>query len=120
MVTARIHDAREKASEDVIIILVGNKSDLESNRAVPSEEGRKLAQNYGVKYFESSSKNNNNISVVFSSLLDSMMAKEGVPMEESEQTPETDLVEEKVITLDRREKNVKEDMQQREKDFCMC
>lgn len=38
---------RVKDSEDIPIIIVGNKIDMEADRKVPTEEGEKLAQRLG-------------------------------------------------------------------------
>ena len=38
------------------IILVGNKADLSKNRLVSYEEGKAMADSWGVKFFEVSSK----------------------------------------------------------------
>ena len=48
------------------IILVGNKSDVdESSRVVSAEEGRELANQLGIPFFETSSKNASNVDDVF-------------------------------------------------------
>ena len=47
----------QHASENIACILVGNKCDLESQRAVSSEDGRELADFYKLKYIETSAKN---------------------------------------------------------------
>ena len=38
------------------IILLGNKTDLDSQRRVTTDEGVKLAQEWGIKYVEASAK----------------------------------------------------------------
>lgn len=52
------------ASEDVVKILVGNKCDV-TDRKVSYEQAQKLAEQFGVKYFEVSAKDNRNISETF-------------------------------------------------------
>lgn len=49
------------ASENVVKVLVGNKSDC-ADRQVSFEEGKKMADSFGVQFFEVSAKNNSNIS----------------------------------------------------------
>jgi len=57
--------ANEKAS---CIVLVGMKSDLTDERVVSIDEGRQLAESYGIKFFETSSKENSNIDEMFMTL----------------------------------------------------
>ena len=53
------------ASDNVSRILIGNKSDLESQRQVSFEEGQELADHYGVRFLETSAKNSKNVEGVF-------------------------------------------------------
>ena len=46
------------------MILVGNKADLADSRAVSTEEGRILAQKWGIPYIETSAKTKNNVDKV--------------------------------------------------------
>jgi len=50
-----------KDSEDVAIILVGNKSDLVKERQVPTQEGKELAQEFGCPFLETSAKTGENV-----------------------------------------------------------
>ena len=54
------------------VILVGNKCDLEEHRVVTYERGKKLADQLGLEFFETSAKNPQNVIVkqVFERLLD--------------------------------------------------
>ena len=53
-------------SPDSKIILVGNKLDLEGNREVQYEEGKKLVDDYGfLDFFETSAKTGENIKNLF-------------------------------------------------------
>jgi Ras-related protein Ral-A len=58
------HIVQVKGNEDVPIILVGSKCDLESDRDVPSEEGRALAEKWNVQFFETSAKTRHNVDEV--------------------------------------------------------
>eukprot|EP00494_Astrolonche_serrata_P011502 UN11587 len=40
----------QHASESVNKILIGNKCDIENNKAVDKEDGEKLAKEYGVQF----------------------------------------------------------------------
>lgn len=43
-------------NENVVKLLVGNKSDLEASRQVKAEEGKTLADSLGIKFLETSAK----------------------------------------------------------------
>ena len=55
---------QQQASENVCKILVGNKCDM-PDRAVEYEEGRKLADKYGIPFFETSAKSGINVEDTF-------------------------------------------------------
>ena len=55
---------QQQASENVCKILVGNKCDID-NRQVDTEEGRRLADKYGIPFFETSAKSGINIEDTF-------------------------------------------------------
>ncbi|VDK67105.1 unnamed protein product [Onchocerca ochengi] len=56
---------KENAKETVLIILVGNKMDLQSNREVKYEEGRQLAEAYNIAFIETSAKSGQNVQKTF-------------------------------------------------------
>jgi len=56
------------ANENVIKLLVGNKSDLESSRQVKFEEGKEFADSLGVQFIETSAKNSINVEKAFFTL----------------------------------------------------
>ncbi|KAF8395073.1 hypothetical protein HHK36_019013 [Tetracentron sinense] len=57
-----IRNIEQHASDNVNKILVGNKADMdESKRAVPTSKGQALADEYGIKFFETSAKTNLNV-----------------------------------------------------------
>nr|GMC83910.1 Ras-related protein RABE1c [Ipomoea batatas] len=48
-----IRNIEQHASDNVNKILVGNKADMdESKRAMPTSKGQALADEYGIKFFE--------------------------------------------------------------------
>lgn len=64
-----IRNIEQHASDNVNKILVGNKADMdESKRAVPKSKGQALADEYGIKFFETSAKTNLNVEEVFFSI----------------------------------------------------
>jgi Ras-related protein Rab-8A len=60
-----IKQIKKEASDKVSIILVGNKIDMENERVVSNEEGEKIADEYGLKFFECSAKTGVNIEQIF-------------------------------------------------------
>jgi len=61
-----IRNIEQHASDNVNKILVGNKADMdESKRAVPTARGQALADEFGIKFFETSAKTNLNVEQVF-------------------------------------------------------
>ncbi|CAN4090117.1 unnamed protein product [Withania somnifera] len=64
-----IRNIEQHASDNVNKILVGNKADMDkSQRAVPTSKGQTLADEYGIKFFETSAKTNLNVEQVFFSI----------------------------------------------------
>ncbi|KHN33406.1 Ras-related protein RABE1c [Glycine soja] len=64
-----IRNIEQHASDNVNKILVGNKADMdESKRVVPTSKGQALADEYGIKFFETSAKTDLNVEEVFFSI----------------------------------------------------
>uniref|UniRef100_A0A0K8TP14 Uncharacterized protein n=1 Tax=Tabanus bromius TaxID=304241 RepID=A0A0K8TP14_TABBR len=53
----------------VPVVLVGNKTDLHQERAVTTEEGRKLAERWKATFLETSAKQNESVADIFHQLL---------------------------------------------------
>eukprot|EP00981_Chlorochromonas_danica_P000578 scaffold131_cov174-Ochromonas_danica.AAC.15 len=66
--TKWIEDVRNERGNDVIIILVGNKTDLSEKRQVSVEEGEDKANKEGIMFIESSAKAGFNIKALFRKL----------------------------------------------------
>ena len=62
-----MRQVKAKADEGIACILVGNKSDVE-DRCVDFSEGKTLADSYGIKFYETSAKEAQNVNDVFFSL----------------------------------------------------
>lgn len=54
--------------EKVSILLVGNKTDLEADQVVMTNEGREFAKKYGTHFIETSAKDDSNVSEAFTLL----------------------------------------------------
>ena len=63
-----IKDLKEVAPDDCVIMIVGNKSDLNQYRKVEFDEGKNFAQKYNALFFEVSAKNGSNVALVFEQL----------------------------------------------------
>ncbi|CDS41702.1 Rab3 [Echinococcus multilocularis] len=57
------------------VVLVGNKSDLAAERQITAERGRALADTLGLKFFETSAKDNVNVKAVFDLMVDIILEK---------------------------------------------
>ena len=55
----------QHATENVNKILIGNKCDLVEKKVVSAERGQKLADEYGIKFLETSAKSNINVEEAF-------------------------------------------------------
>jgi len=64
-----IAQIRERAPKKVIIFLVGNKIDMETERKIQTEEGQKLADELGFPFYETSAMNGININKTFEDLV---------------------------------------------------
>ena len=95
-----IGELKTNASEDVLIMLVGNKSDLEDKREVQIDETKKKAEQHKIAFCETSALKGNNIEQAFDSLIDEIAKKV-----EKEKLSEVKVIKESIpITLDTNEK----------------
>ena len=63
-----IDDFKSKADEDSVILVIGNKSDLEEKREVDTEEAKLKAEKNKMAFLETSAKNNDNVHKAFLTL----------------------------------------------------
>jgi Ras-related protein Rab-1A len=63
-----MRDIKTRAPPDCDIILCGNKSDLDNDRVVTYDEGKQLADEYGVQFFETSALTGHNVETMFTAL----------------------------------------------------
>ena len=66
-VASWLNECKEMCFKDILICLVGNKTDLESKRVVTKEEGKKFADDNGLLFFETSAQDGTNIEELFNS-----------------------------------------------------
>jgi len=59
----------KEENQDIPIVLVANKCDLEPERVITTDEGKMLAQKFGCPYIEASAKINKNVNETFFELV---------------------------------------------------
>uniref|UniRef100_A0A9J8DCV6 small monomeric GTPase n=1 Tax=Cyprinus carpio carpio TaxID=630221 RepID=A0A9J8DCV6_CYPCA len=67
-IRAWLTEISEYAKKDVVIMLLGNKSDMAAERVITHEEGEKLAKEYGVPFMETSAKTGVNVELAFQAI----------------------------------------------------
>lgn len=60
----RVTQIKTYSWDNAQVVLVGNKADLESARAVSAERAHKLARQLGLEFYETSAKDNTRVSEV--------------------------------------------------------
>ena len=78
-----IEDVRSQRGDDVVIVLVGNKTDLEDKRQVSVKEGEKKAREMDLMFVEASAKSGYNVRHLFRRIAQSLSIIIN-PMEEKE------------------------------------
>ena len=64
-----INNIKEEAPNKVALVLAGNKVDDEKNRKVQESEGKKIADEYSLPFFECSAKSDINVTQTFDALI---------------------------------------------------
>ena len=78
--------SRIKEDDDIPLVVVGNKSDMEEDRAVPRARAFQLAQSWGQKpYFETSARRRTNVDEVFLNLCRQILQKDSARSQMYEQ-----------------------------------
>lgn len=60
-----LEEAKQHAHENMVILLIGNKNDLEHRRAVTTAEGQAFADEHGLLFLETSAKTAFNVETAF-------------------------------------------------------
>ncbi|KAH6919249.1 GTPase [Coprinopsis sp. MPI-PUGE-AT-0042] len=68
-VTRWLKELRDHADSNIVIMLVGNKSDLKHLRAVPTEEAKAFATENGLSFIETSALDASNVEGAFQTIL---------------------------------------------------
>ena len=105
-----IGELKDNASEDVHIMIVGNKSDLEDKREVNTEEVAKKAEQYKIAFCETSALKGKNIEFAFESLVNEITKnvenerKTEIKTEEESKTINLNTEEEKKVNSEEKTK----------------
>uniref|UniRef100_A0A3P9MD96 small monomeric GTPase n=1 Tax=Oryzias latipes TaxID=8090 RepID=A0A3P9MD96_ORYLA len=67
-IRAWLTEIHEYAQSDVVIMLLGNKADMSSERAIRRDEGERLAREYSVPFMETSAKTGVNVELAFTAI----------------------------------------------------
>jgi len=65
---AWVNELQRQADPNIVIALAGNKSDLDSRRAVETETAQEYADEAGLLFFETSAKTAHNVTALFTSI----------------------------------------------------
>merc|ERR1712127_905964 len=76
-------EVEKHASDNISRILVGNKCDLESQRAVSTEEGQELADHYCIRFLETSAKDSKNVEQAFTLMTREIKNRVAITKDES-------------------------------------
>ena len=107
-----ISDLKTNSDENISIVLLGNKSDLESDRKISTEQGREKAEFYKLAFMETSALNGNNIEKAFNELITDVYKNHHDLFEKQAKV----LVNDKGIELEKIDEN--EEKVQNEKKGC--
>ncbi|KAF3482200.1 uncharacterized protein GIQ15_04959 [Arthroderma uncinatum] len=72
-----VDDVRDERGNDVIIALVGNKTDLNDKREVTTEQGEEEAKKNGLMFIETSAKLGHNVKNLFKKIAQALPGMEG-------------------------------------------
>jgi len=64
-----LNELRDHADSNIVIMLVGNKSDLRHLRAVPTEQAASFAEKHGLSFIETSALDSTNVELAFQRIL---------------------------------------------------
>ena len=63
--TRWLEEARQNSNSNMVVMLIGNKSDLGHRRAVSTDEGEEFARKNGLVFMETSAKTSSNVERAF-------------------------------------------------------
>lgn len=93
-----LRELRDHADQNIVIMLVGNKSDLRHLRAVPTEEARSFAERNGLNFIETSALDSTNVEAAFQNILTEIYRI--VSQKQIRDPPEGDVIRPSVEPID--------------------
>ncbi|URE00235.1 ras-related protein [Musa troglodytarum] len=105
-----IEEVRTERGSDIIIVLVGNKTDLVDKRQVPTEEGEAKAQELGVMFIETSAKAGFNIKALFRKIAAALPGMENLSSAKQED----------MVDVNLRSSNANSSQSQSQSGGCSC
>ncbi|KAK7578151.1 hypothetical protein V9T40_010356 [Parthenolecanium corni] len=83
-IRAWLGEIKEYAQDDVVIMLLGNKTDCKSSeRVIRREDGERLAKEYKVTFMETSAKTGVNVDLAFTAIARELLSKNSDDMNKS-------------------------------------
>ncbi|KAH8307666.1 hypothetical protein KR044_007754 [Drosophila immigrans] len=70
-----LRELRDHADQNIVIMLVGNKSDLRHLRSVPTDEAKLFAERNGLSFIETSALDSTNVETAFQNILTGELEK---------------------------------------------
>jgi len=64
-----LNELRDHADQNIVVMLVGNKSDLRHLRAVPTDEAKAFAEKNNLSFIETSALDSTNVETAFQNIL---------------------------------------------------
>ena len=107
-----LSDLKTNGDEKIYIVLLGNKSDLESERKITLEQGKEKAEFYKLAFMETSALNGNNIEKAFNELITDVYKNHHDLFEKQAKVE----INDKVIDLE----NVDENTENKENEKKLC
>ena len=80
-----ISDLKTNGDENIAIVLIGNKSDLEDKREVPKDEGIKKSAEHKTAFMETSALNGDNINKAFDEIIEQIYQNNASIIEEEKE-----------------------------------
>jgi len=82
-----LNELHEHADENIVVMLVGNKTDLKASREVSTEEASKFAKAKGLLYIETSALEGDNVKEAFTQIINEIAARKGKKEDKNNQAP---------------------------------
>ncbi|XP_050420798.1 ras-related protein Rab-11A isoform X1 [Adelges cooleyi] len=113
-----LSELRDHADQNIVIMLVGNKSDLRHLRAVPSDEARAFAEANNLSFIETSALDSTNVETAFENILTEIHRKVSARQMDNIDGDEIDKVCMKPIRIDATTANTNDSAAFQIKQFC--